>query len=47
LEVSELVPAQPTTRRRAAHPIRKATTKAIAVLGEPRRTRLLACVLCY
>src|SRR5829696_7387835 len=29
LEVSELVPAQPTARRRTAHPIRKATTKAM------------------
>src|SRR5215216_2104490 len=28
LEVSELVPAQPTARTTTAHPIRKATTKA-------------------
>src|SRR5215208_6322769 len=30
LEVSERVPAQPTASRKTAHPIRKATTKAIS-----------------
>src|SRR5215212_11367553 len=34
LEVSELVPAQPTTRRRTAHPIRKVPTTGMRC---PRR----------
>src|SRR5215207_10601634 len=50
LEVSELVvPAQPTTRRRTAHPIRKVPTTAMRC---PRRTTTahplsLTCVPCY
>src|SRR5215204_4795926 len=45
LGLSELIPEQPTTMRRTAHPIRKVTTTELcSVLGELLwRTRLLFC----